>query len=90
MGVCSYLLINFWSTRVLASQSAFKAMAVNKVGDMAFLVACGLLSKTYGTFSINIINACILKGSVHSTTLMASICFLVALSGKSAQLGLHT
>ena len=90
VGVCSYLLINFWSTRVLASQSAFKAMAVNKVGDMAFLVACGLLSKTYGTFSINIINACILKGSVQSTTLIASICFLVALSGKSAQLGLHT
>ena len=74
----------------MASQSAFKAMAVNKVGDMAFLVGLGLVLKTYGTFHINTLNALILKGNNQTTLLVITCCFLIAVCGKSAQLGLHT
>ena len=88
VGVCSYLLINFWYTRVLASQSAFKAMAVNKVGDMAFLVGMGLIIKEIGSLNIHVINSVFpLINSNQTQTI--SILLLVAVMGKSAQVGLH-
>lgn len=33
VGLSSYLLINFWSQRIQANKSAFKAMIVNRIGD---------------------------------------------------------
>jgi len=36
VGVASYLLINFWFTRLQANKSAIKAMLVNRVGDFGF------------------------------------------------------
>jgi len=41
VGVASYLLINFWYTRVQANKSAIKAMLVNRVGD--FGLALGIM-----------------------------------------------
>ena len=46
VGVASYLLINFWFTRLQANKSAIKAMLVNRVGD--FGLALGIM----GIFSI--------------------------------------
>ena len=88
VGVCSYLLINFWYTRVLASQSAFKAMAVNKVGDMAFLVGMGLVIKEIGSLNIHTIN-CIFPLINSNQAQVISVLFLIAVMGKSAQVGLH-
>jgi NADH-ubiquinone oxidoreductase chain 5 len=39
IGVSSYLLINFWFTRIQANKSAIKAMVVNRVGDMFLSVS---------------------------------------------------
>jgi NADH-ubiquinone oxidoreductase chain 5 len=33
VGLSSYLLINFWFTRIQANKAAIKAMLVNRVGD---------------------------------------------------------
>ena len=41
IGLCSYLLINFWFTRLQANKAAIKAMIVNRVGD--FGLALGIL-----------------------------------------------
>ena len=30
VGLCSYLLINFWFTRILANKAALKAMIMNR------------------------------------------------------------
>ena len=38
VGLTSYLLINFWYTRIQANKAAIKAMIVNKVGDVGFLI----------------------------------------------------
>jgi len=38
VGLCSYLLINFWYTRLLANKAALKAMLVNRVADVLFLL----------------------------------------------------
>lgn len=36
VGLCSYLLVNFWYTREQANKSAMKAIIVNRVGDFFF------------------------------------------------------
>ena len=41
VGFCSYLLINFWFTRLQANKAAIKAMLVNRVSD--FLLVLGFL-----------------------------------------------
>jgi len=41
--MCSYLLINFWYTRVQANKAALKAMIMNRIGDFGFLVGVLLI-----------------------------------------------
>ena len=89
VGVCSYLLINFWSTRLMAAQSAYKAMAVNKVGDMAILIAIGIIIKEIGTVNINIINSLYISYLNNNLIILSVILLLIGVIGKSAQVGLH-
>ena len=89
VGVCSYLLINFWSTRLLAAQSAYKAMIVNKIGDMAILISIGLLVKEIGSININLINITSHWCADNNFILISSILLLIGVVGKSAQIGLH-
>jgi len=42
VGLCSYLLINFWFTRLQANKAGIKAMIINRVGDVG--LACGVCS----------------------------------------------
>lgn len=89
VGVCSYLLINFWSTRLLAAQSAYKAMIVNKVGDMAILIAIGIITKKIGSININIINSINVNYINDKLIFLSSLLLLIGVIGKSAQIGLH-
>lgn len=89
VGVCSYLLISFWSTRLLACQSAYKAMAVNKIGDMSLLIAIGIIIKETGTIDMNSINMIGSFESNHKMILITSILIFIAICGKSAQISLH-
>ncbi|PRD22110.1 UNVERIFIED_CONTAM: NADH-ubiquinone oxidoreductase chain 5 [Trichonephila clavipes] len=50
IGISSYLLINFWFTRIQANKSAIKALVVNRVGDMFLSVAFFALLFTLGNF----------------------------------------
>lgn len=36
VGLISYLLINYWYTRILANNSALKAFYINRIGDLSF------------------------------------------------------
>ena len=38
VGLCSYLLINFWFTRVQANKAAIKAMIINRIGDFSLII----------------------------------------------------
>ena len=46
VGLCSYLLINFWFSRLQANKAAIKAMIVNRVGDV------GLALGIFGIFVV--------------------------------------
>jgi NADH:ubiquinone oxidoreductase subunit 5 (subunit L)/multisubunit Na+/H+ antiporter MnhA subunit len=41
--VCSYLLIGFWHTRILANKAALKAMIINRIADVFFIIAILLI-----------------------------------------------
>lgn len=99
IGLCSYLLIGFWTNRVQANKAAIKAMVVNRIADV-FLTA-GLVTMLffYQSLDFSIILGTshlfttsfifISDTSVPLFTLITLLLFLGAM-GKSAQLGLHT
>jgi NADH-ubiquinone oxidoreductase chain 5 len=43
VGLCSYLLINFWFTRIEANKAAMKALLMNRIGDFGLLLGILLL-----------------------------------------------
>jgi proton-translocating NADH-quinone oxidoreductase chain L len=99
VGLSSYLLINFWFTRIQANKAAIKAMLVNRVGDFFLLISVFICSFVFNTLDYNIVfslaplfvNYCILIGT-FKIALLDLMCFFIFLGamGKSAQIGLHT
>ena len=55
VGVCSYLLINFWFTRIQANKAAIKAMLVNRVGDFGLSLGIFLVYLEYGSLDYSIV-----------------------------------
>ena len=47
VGICSYLLINFWFHRLQANKAAIMAVMTNKVGDIALLCGFCILLYTF-------------------------------------------
>nr|CDG50888.1 NADH dehydrogenase subunit 5 [Hormathia digitata] len=89
VGLCSYLLINFWLTRIEANKAAIKAMLVNRVGDIGFVLAMLAIWDQFGCLDFaSVFNIVALTPS-DNTTLICLFLFIGAV-GKSAQLGLHT
>ena len=92
VGICSYLLINFWYTRIQANKAAIKAILVNRVGDTALAVGIFLVFVNFQTLDFYILStltADIKESSLVNINTIAFFFFLGAM-GKSAQIGLHT
>jgi NADH:ubiquinone oxidoreductase subunit 5 (subunit L)/multisubunit Na+/H+ antiporter MnhA subunit len=99
VGLCSYLLISFWYTRIQANKAAIKAMLINRVGDFSLLLGIVFIFYTFKTLDYSTIfvlvpffvnKKIIIFGSAFN--LLNTICFLLFIGsvGKSAQIGLHT
>ena len=52
VGLCSYLLINFWFTRLQANKAAIKAMVVNRVGDVGLALGVFSIFTIFSIFNI--------------------------------------
>lgn len=89
VGLCSYLLINFWLTRIKANKAAMKAMLINRVGDIGLLLAMFMIIKEFGTLEYSTIYSLLGVVDKNKLTVICLLLFLGAV-GKSAQLGLHT
>ena len=99
VGLCSYLLINFWFIRIQANKAAIKAMLMNRIGDFSLIIGIILIfiyykSVDYATVSaltpflkLDVIN--FLNFNINLLTIVGILLFIGAV-GKSAQLGLHT
>lgn len=99
IGLCSYLLIGFWFTRPAAPQSAFKAVLVNRVGDLGLMLSIALLISYFGTTDFSALRLMVsdfadvklfFLGFVVYVPTLISLFLVLAAVGKSAQIGLHT
>lgn len=91
VGLCSYLLIGFWFTRIQANKAAIKAMVMNKVGDIGLLLGIILIWLLVGSLDYNSIFSYSLFLSKEGYHLdLISFLLLIGVIGKSAQIGLHT
>ena len=99
VGLCSYLLINFWFTRIQANKAAIKAMVVNRIGD--FGLALGIFGIFICFGSVDYATVFSFAPQLSSCTLsflniefkafnLIGVLLFVGAVGKSAQLGLHT
>ena len=99
VGLCSYLLINFWFTRVQANKAAIKAMILNRIGDFCLIMGIlvifinyksvdyttvAALTPFFKTKTVNFLNM-----DLNILSVIGIFLFFGAV-GKSAQLGLHT
>lgn len=102
VGLCSYLLINFWYTRIQANKAAIKAMLVNRVGDFGLVLGMRRVyqefrARDYATvFALapESVGHTVRRGFMggYEVEVLTRIgrFFFVGAVGKSAQLGLHT
>lgn len=99
VGLSSYLLINFWFTRIQANKAAIKAMLVNRIGDFFILLAMFSIYYVFNSLDYETVfslvplmvdyKIIISNFSISAIDLICILLFLGAM-GKSAQLGLHT
>src|SRR5690606_11381142 len=90
VGICSYLPINFWFTRISANKSALLAVFINKIGDIFVLISFGIIFSVYRTCDFSISSGLILYCSNVSEYIMIfSYLLILGAVGKSAQIGLH-
>jgi proton-translocating NADH-quinone oxidoreductase chain L len=100
IGLASYLLIGFWYTRIQAVNAALKAVIINRVGDFFFLFAIFAIYSFFGSVDFSFIFAllpflpnyllCNFYGFSINMLDLISLFLLLAVAGKSAQIGLHT
>lgn len=89
IGVVSYLLINFWFTRLQANKSAILAFTMNRVGDWSLSISFFALFSLVGSLDY----ATIFSLSAHMNENAITIVGLFLLGGamaKSSQIPLHS
>ena len=99
IGLCSYLLISFWNTRIQANKSSLKALIMNRIGDFGFLCGLVLIFFFFRTVDFSIVFVlcsffsdivfCIMGFEFFSLNVICFFLFIGSV-GKSAQIGLHT
>lgn len=98
VGFCSYLLINFWFTRLQANKAAIKAMLVNRISDLVLIL--GILTIFYNVRTLDYFSTFAVISIVknfyfiffdYTLNIIDVICILIFIGamGKSAQIFLH-
>ena len=99
VGLCSYLLINFWYGRIQANKAALKAMIINRIGDFSLVLSILLTFYTFNAIdyaTIFSLAPAFLNNTFYlfnyELNIINTICILIFFGavGKSAQIGLHT
>lgn len=88
IGICSYLLVNFWFTRQQANKSAMAAIFYNRVGDTFLTIGIISLLWIFGNADYASVYALAPYINPEIITLVTILLLLGAMA-KSAQLPLH-
>nr|YP_009117145.1 NADH dehydrogenase subunit 5 [Acrasis kona]AID52061.1 NADH dehydrogenase subunit 5 [Acrasis kona] len=90
VGITSYLLINFWYSRITANKSALMAVFINKLGDISLLISFSIIYFIIFNLDFNLFTMSILSNVLNNYWFYyISIFFIIGAVGKSAQVGLH-
>lgn len=88
VGVCSYLLVSFWFTRIAANQSSLSAFLTNRVGDAFLTIGMLILLWSLGNLDYSIVFSLAPYINENIITIIG-ICLLIGAMAKSSQVGLH-
>jgi NADH-quinone oxidoreductase subunit L len=88
VGLCSYLLIGFWSERKPAADAAKKAFVTTRIGDSAFLIGIIFIWLHFGSLDFDKVLSQA-GGLANGTATVMSLLLFAGAVGKSAQLPLH-
>nr|YP_010951101.1 NADH dehydrogenase subunit 5 [Ophidiomyces ophidiicola]WML69497.1 NADH dehydrogenase subunit 5 [Ophidiomyces ophidiicola] len=88
VGVCSYLLVNFWFTRIAANQSSISAFLTNRVGDCFLTLGMFMIIWSFGNIDYSTVFSLAPFINQNIVTLIG-ICLLIGAMAKSSQVGLH-
>src|SRR6185503_18592380 len=89
VGLCSYLLIGFWFKNNEYNKAANKAFVMNRIGDLAFLIAIFWIINKTGSVNYSDVFAAAPKLTGTDITIITLLLFAGA-AGKSAQIPLYT
>lgn len=88
VGVCSYLLVSFWFTRIAANQSSISAFLTNRVGDCFFTI--GMFAILWSIGNVDYATVFLLAPYINNDVVfIIGICLLIGAMAKSSQIGLH-
>ena len=88
VGICSYLLVSFWFTRIAANQSSLSALLTNRVGDCFLTIGMFIMLLCFGNLDYSTIFS--LAPFVNEKIItLAGVCLLIGAMAKSSQVGLH-
>jgi len=88
VGVCSYLLVSFWFTRIAANQSSLSAFLTNRVGDTFLTIGMFAILWSFGNVEYTTVFSLAPFMNENIITIIG-ICILIGAMAKSSQLGLH-
>nr|YP_010317403.1 NADH dehydrogenase subunit 5 [Ciborinia camelliae]UNB14728.1 NADH dehydrogenase subunit 5 [Ciborinia camelliae] len=88
VGICSYLLVSFWFTRIAANQSSISALLTNRVGDCFLTVGMFAILWSFGNIDYATVFSLAPFVSENIVTIIG-ICLLIGAMAKSSQVGLH-
>ena len=88
VGVCSYLLVSFWFTRIAANQSSLSAFLTNRVGDCFLTIGMFAILLSFGNIDYSTVFSLAPCMSEDVVTVIG-ICLLIGAMAKSSQIGLH-
>ena len=88
VGVCSYLLVSFWFTRIAANQSSISAFLTNRVGDCFLTIGMFAMLWSFGNLDYSTIFS-ISPYYSEEVIIIIGICLLIGAMAKSSQVGLH-
>jgi len=88
VGVCSYLLVSFWITRIAANQSSLSAFLTNRVGDCFLTIGMFAMLLAFGNLDYATVFSLASYMSENIVTIIG-VCLLIGAMAKSSQIGLH-
>jgi len=88
VGICSYLLVSFWFTRIAANQSSMSAFLTNRVGDCFLTIGMFVILWSFGNVDYYTVFS-LSSYYNENIIIIIGICLLIGAMAKSSQVGLH-